>query len=162
MIASRNSGISLAQSIPVYRAEDFLVVDGANIDDTLSFAAEVMLDDVYELSGNAERKRLSLHARTDGTYIISQDTDAGAATARVIVDSCLTVMTTDGSTLEMLLLVELDPEDHGATVPRCMCCRWHRWCPSATIVWLVLSWKTPLASLLKSPVSLSLVAPTSP
>jgi len=39
MIASRNSGISLAQSIPVYRAEGFLVVDAANIDDTLSFAA---------------------------------------------------------------------------------------------------------------------------
>ena len=105
MIASRNSGISLAQSIPVYRAEDFLVVDGANIDDTLSFAAEVMLDDVYELNAVAEHKRLSLHARTDGTYVIAQDTQVGAPSARVIVDSCLTVMTTDSSTLEMLLLV---------------------------------------------------------
>jgi hypothetical protein len=116
MIASRNSGISLAQSIPVYRAEDFLVVDGANIDDTLSFAAEVMLDDLYELNAVAEHKRLSLHARTDGTYVIAQDTQVGAPSARVIVDSCLTVMTTDSSTLEMLLLVELDPEDHVANV----------------------------------------------
>ena len=50
MNASSNSGSALAQSIPVYRAEEFLVIDGANIDDTLSFAAEVMLDDVYELA----------------------------------------------------------------------------------------------------------------
>ncbi len=116
MIASGNSGGAVAQSIPVYRAEDFLVVDGANIDDTLSFADEVMLDDVYELNAKAERARLSLLARTDGTYIIMRDTQVGAPSARVIVDSCLTVMTTQSSTLELLLLVELDPEDHIANI----------------------------------------------
>lgn len=116
MNASSNSGHALAQSIPVYRSEDFLVIDGANIDDTLSFAAEVMLDDVYELNAKAERRRLSLHARSDGTYIIAGDTQTGAPSARVVVDSCLTVMTSSGSTLELLLLVELDPENHVANV----------------------------------------------
>ena len=116
MNASGNSGNALAQSVPVYSAEEFLVIDGANIDDTLSFAAEVMLDDVYELHASAVRRRLSLHGRSDGSYVISGDTQVGAPSARVIVDSCLTVMTTDGSTLELLLLVELDPEDHVANI----------------------------------------------
>ena len=111
MNASSNSGSALAQSIPVYRAEEFLVIDGANIDDTLSFAAEVMLDDVYELSNLAERRRLSLLAKPDGTYTIAEDTEVGTPFARVFVDSCLTVMSSDSSTLEMLLLVELDAED---------------------------------------------------
>lgn len=116
MNASSNSASALAQSVPVYRAEEFLVVDGANIDDTLSFAAEVLLDDVYELSLSAKRQRLSLHARSDGSYTIAHDTEVGTPDARVIVDSCLTVMSSDSSTLEMLLMVELDAEDLVANV----------------------------------------------
>ena len=109
MNASSNSGSALAQSIPVYRAEEFLVIDGANIDDTLSFAAEVMLDDVYKLSNLAERRRLSLLAKPDGTYTIAEDTEVGTPFARVFVDSCLTVMSSDSSTLEMLLLLNWTP-----------------------------------------------------
>jgi hypothetical protein len=116
MNASGNSNVALAQSIPVFSAEDFLVVDGANIDETLSFAAEALLEDVYELGVKAKRMRLSLHARTDGSYVIGHDTQVGEPSARVVVDSCMTVMTTDGSTLELLLLVELDPEDLVANV----------------------------------------------
>ena len=111
MNASSNTSSALAQSIPVYCAEDFLVIDGANIDETLSFAAEVVLDDVYEMSLSAERKRLSLLAQPDGTQIIGDDTQIGTPGARVIVDSCLTVMGMDSSTLEVLLLVELDEND---------------------------------------------------
>ena len=116
MNASGNSGDSLAQSIPVYRAEEFIVIDGANIDDTLSFAAEALLDDVYELSARAERRRLSIHAQSTGSYLVAEDTQAGTPGARIIVDSCMTVMTVDGSTLEMLLMVELDSEDMVANV----------------------------------------------
>ncbi|MEP5151638.1 Hint domain-containing protein [Planktotalea sp.] len=111
MNASSNTASVLAQSIPVFSADDFLIVDGANIDDSLSFAAEATLDDVYEFGQHAERKRLSLLAQTDGTYVIGQDTQTGEPNARVIVDSCLTVMNTQGVTLELLLLVELDEEE---------------------------------------------------
>lgn len=110
------SGSALAQSIPVYRAEDFLVIDGANIDDTLSFADEAVLDDVYELGTRAQRHRLSIHAQSGGDFRVAQDTQVGIPDARVIVDSCMTVMTLDGTTLEMLLLVELDSEAHVASV----------------------------------------------
>ncbi|MGH1578332.1 Hint domain-containing protein [Planktotalea sp.] len=116
MNASGNSGNELAQSVPVYRAEDFLVIDGANIDDTLSFASEALLDDVYELNAFAKRCRLSILAQTGGNYLISESSQIGKPGARVVVDSCMTVMTPVGSTLELLLLVELDNDDHVANV----------------------------------------------
>lgn len=100
-----------AQNIPVYDSSDFLVVDGANIDDTLSYASEAVLDDVYELRGAAERARLALHVQGSGRYTVAAGTERGTVGARIVVDSCLTVMTPDGSTLEMLVLVEIDDED---------------------------------------------------
>lgn len=111
MNASSNTASVLTQSVPVFSADDFLVVDGANIDDALSFAAEANLDDVYEFNQHAARKRLSLLAQTDGTYVIGRDTQVGETDARVIVDSCMTVMNPAGTTLELLLLVELDAEN---------------------------------------------------
>ncbi|MGB7317247.1 MAG: Hint domain-containing protein, partial [Planktotalea sp.] len=116
MNASNNTGSALAQSIPVYCGDDFLVIDGANIDDTLSFAEEALLDDVYELRQRSAPKRLSIHAQANGTHLIAKGTQTGTPGARVIVDSCMTVMTVDGSTLELLLLVELDDDDHVANV----------------------------------------------
>lgn len=116
MNASSKTSSALAQSIPVYRADNFLVIDGANIDDTLSFAEEAVLDDVYELGLHAERQRLSLHIQSDGLHTIAEGTQTGTPGARVVVDSCMTVMTADSSTLELLLLVELDAEDHVANV----------------------------------------------
>ena len=68
MNASSNSGNALAQSIPVYRAEEFLVIDGANIDDTLSFAAEVMLDQSQLMGGMQglaiQQKPLQVRSKT--------------------------------------------------------------------------------------------------
>ena len=37
------------QTITVYQADSFKVVHGANLGDTMSFADELMLDDVYTL-----------------------------------------------------------------------------------------------------------------
>jgi hypothetical protein len=37
------------QAIPVYQVDSFKVVHGANLSDTMSFADELMLDDVYTL-----------------------------------------------------------------------------------------------------------------
>ena len=46
--------------LPVYTGLDFRVVNGANMGDALSFAAELDLDDVYELQPQARQLRLSL------------------------------------------------------------------------------------------------------
>ena len=37
------------QTIPVYQVDSFMVVHGANLSDNMSFADELMLDDVYTL-----------------------------------------------------------------------------------------------------------------
>lgn len=116
MNASYDQGDKPSQSIPVYAAEDFLVIDGASIDEPLSFAAEAVLDDVYELHSAAQRQRLSIIAQFDGTYRVAPDTEIGAVDARVVADSCMTVMSADGTTLELILLVELDEEDHVASL----------------------------------------------
>jgi len=100
-----------AQSIPVYDATAFLVIDGANIDGTLSYASEAVLDDVFELRAQADRKRLSVHVLGRDAYAVAAGTELGTPGARIVVDSCLTVMTSAGSTIELLVLVELD-EDH--------------------------------------------------
>lgn len=99
-----------AQSIPVYRASDFLIVDGANIDENLTIADDAMLDEVYELRANATVGRLSIVAGEAGQYHIGTDTDRGTPNARIVVDSCFTVMTPVGSTIELLILVELDDD----------------------------------------------------
>lgn len=108
--------LTLPQSIPVYAADAFLVVDGANIDETLSFASEVELDDVYELGATAQRTRLSIIARPDQSHVIAQDTAIGTAGAPVVVDSCLTVMAQNGTTIELLVLVELDNDSMVANI----------------------------------------------
>ncbi|MCZ7675719.1 MAG: hypothetical protein M5U35_07440 [Roseovarius sp.] len=57
-----------AQSIPVYRAADIRVVNGANLGDPLSFAAELDLDDTYELGLAAVSRRLSIVAADNGGF----------------------------------------------------------------------------------------------
>ena len=46
------------QTIPVYQADSFKVVHGANLGDTMSFADELMLDDVYTLKKVSPRRVL--------------------------------------------------------------------------------------------------------
>ena len=45
----RKLGEDDMQTIPVYQADSFKVVHGANLSDTISFADELMLDDIYTL-----------------------------------------------------------------------------------------------------------------
>lgn len=97
-----------AQSIRVYQALDFTVVNGANLGDPISFADELDLDDMYELRRNAKTYRLSLIAEAGGFFTIADDSDLGRKGADIHLDSCLTLMSANGSTTEMLVLVEVD------------------------------------------------------
>lgn len=102
------TAIKPAQSIRVYQALDFTVVNGANLGDPVSFADELDLDDTYELRRNAKTCRLSLIAEAGGHFSIAEDTELGRKGADVHLDSCLTLMSANGSTTEMLVLVEVD------------------------------------------------------
>lgn len=104
------SNLAPAQSLPVYRGADIVVTDGANLDDTLSFAAELLLDDVYELRRATAPLRLAFHAVSASKFVIADDSEIGAAGATLYLDSALTFMTSDGQTTDALVLVEVDAQ----------------------------------------------------
>jgi len=105
-----------AQSIPVLRAMDLTVVNGANLGDPLSFAAELDLDDTYEMRANARPRRLSVVAAENGGFTVGPNSALGHAGAALHLDCCLTLMSATGQTAELLVLVEVDAKGHVAAV----------------------------------------------
>jgi hypothetical protein len=105
-----------AQSLPVYEARDFRAVSGANEGDVLSFAADLVLDDVYGLLSRAELKTLDLQRRPDGLYRIARNSETGRANAIVHLDSTLTLMAHNGVVVEAIVLVEVDNAGHAEEV----------------------------------------------
>lgn len=100
------------QSVPVFRAEDIIATDGANMGDALSFADELILDDIYEVQRGAAQARLSLLPLGPTRFRVASDTEIGTPDAAVYLDSALMFMSPDGNTQEALLMVEVD--DSGA------------------------------------------------
>ncbi len=96
------------QVLPVFLARDFSVVDGANLGDPLADADELMLDDVYHLSTNARPLQIEVAAPVDAPLHVTQ-TSAHATPGNAIhLDCTLTFMSPDGTTLEALVLAEVD------------------------------------------------------
>lgn len=105
-----SSGSLSSQSVPVYTSGQISATDGANMGDPISFASELILDDVYELDYGAEPARLSLVARDDASFHVGQDTRIGTAGAAIHLDCALTFMSPDGAISDALVLVEVDEE----------------------------------------------------
>ena len=61
-----------SQSIPVYPAMDFSVVNGANLGDPISFAAELDHGDTYELHKHAQLERLAVLMDEGGRFTIAE------------------------------------------------------------------------------------------
>ena len=110
MPQSKSSTLAPAQTLPVYKNTDFLVIDGANLDDPLSFAAELLLDYVYELGKSIEPVRLALHAVSEIKFTVAEGTEIGAVGSALHLDSALTFMSPDGQITDALILVEGDDE----------------------------------------------------
>ena len=53
------------QTVAVLRSDDFVVVEGVAEGEGISFADEVVMDDVYQLFGRATRHPLSLSLREE-------------------------------------------------------------------------------------------------
>lgn len=96
------------QQLPVYRAASFTVVNGANHGDELSFAAELMLDDIYELTEGAIPSALAFDALPDSAFRISDLSSVGRPGATLHLDCCVTLMPPNGETVEAIILVEVD------------------------------------------------------
>ncbi|MEL6408869.1 MAG: Hint domain-containing protein [Pseudomonadota bacterium] len=99
-----------AYSLPVYVARDFTVINGANLGDAVSFATELDLDDTYDLRVGALTGRLSVLVDPEGHMQIAPDTRFGTVGSALHIDSCLTMMSSDGRTTEVIVLVEVDAE----------------------------------------------------
>ncbi|MEM1301862.1 MAG: Hint domain-containing protein [Pseudomonadota bacterium] len=98
------------QALPVFRAQDFTVNSGVCFGDDLSFASELVLDDVYELGKSAEPVVLATASR--GKHLeVTAKSDVGTPGAKIIIDCTITLMSPDSRIVEALVLVELDDGD---------------------------------------------------
>ncbi len=105
-----------AYAIPVHRAADFTVINGANLGDSISFAEELDLDDTYDLRVGARLHRLSLAPGDGDTLTVMEGSRLGTPGATVHLDSCLTMMSSNGQTSEVLVMVEVDAEGDVAQI----------------------------------------------
>jgi hypothetical protein len=95
------------QTLPVHPAADFAVTEGVARGDGISFADELVMDDIYQLAPDAPRVRLSVSVTEDG-FCVADGSDHGTPGNPVYLDCCITVMAPDSTTLEALVLVEVE------------------------------------------------------
>lgn len=96
------------QTLPVFRATDFCVTDGANLGDALSFADELMLDDIYTLHEGAPQTLLAI-SQSDGTgFVIAAGSDIGTVGDPLHLDCAITLMGPDSTTFDAVVLVEVN------------------------------------------------------
>lgn len=98
--------------VPVFRAQDFCVIDGANLGDPISYFDELEPDDVYRLTPAAKPRNLAFYTCRDGYFHLTENTDTGTQGHIVHLDSLLTLMTSDGHNIEAIVLVELTSDHH--------------------------------------------------
>ncbi|MGJ8622240.1 MAG: Hint domain-containing protein [Yoonia sp.] len=88
-------------TIDVYHAQDFVACDGVTKGEPLSFADELILDDVFQLGLGSDI--LTIDLATEGDALHRADAPQNA----VHLDCCLTFMAPDGDTHEAIVLVEV-------------------------------------------------------
>ena len=97
------------QAIAVIAAEDFCAVEGVAEGDPISFADELVMDDVYQLQRGSSPLRLSIVlGRKETGFEVAPDTGVGTQGNTVYLDSCITLMADDSTTCEALVLVEVE------------------------------------------------------
>ena len=104
------------QSLLVYRADALRVINGANLGDPISFAEDLVHDDIYRLSPLAALRPLSVVTGATQPFRIDQASPMGTPGADLHLDCCVTFMSGDGQTTEALVLVETDAEGRAAQV----------------------------------------------
>lgn len=96
------------QTVQVYRSRWFRVVLGANMGDAIAPMRDLVADDIYMLSPDASRERLSIDTDAAGRLSVAPGSEAGCAGATLHLDCAITLMARSGERAEALLLVELD------------------------------------------------------
>lgn len=98
------------QTVPVYSAESFRVVNGANLGDPISISDDLCLDDTFSLRAAAPRQKLSLILNDDGLRV-GKNGDTGQFMNRLFLDCTVTLMNQKGHVIEALIVVEVDDAD---------------------------------------------------
>lgn len=96
------------QNILVYRSDSFRVENGANLGDGMSVAEDLVPDDIYHLSQNAEPQRLALKDGAFGAFEVAVGSHCGQVGATLHLDCALLLMSPDGQNTEALIFVEVD------------------------------------------------------
>lgn len=100
----------------VYPSFALKVTSGANFGDDLSFADELILDDVYQINKGAAPQVLSLEMTSQAApFIVTHGTQMGRIGRHVHLDCTLTFMAPNGQTFEALVLVEVEDDHAEAT-----------------------------------------------
>ena len=100
------------QTLMVYSANDFIVTTGANLDDPLSFADELIFDDIYQIALDAKQIKLSLNMHAgDKMFSIAAGSDVGQEENKVHLDCAITLVAPDGTTFDALIFVEVENDD---------------------------------------------------
>lgn len=93
------------QTLRVYDAERFRVIDGVNMGEALGDASELILDDVYALTEDIV-SNLMVRIPPEGPLIIGQATQTGKPGGDLHLDCVVTFMSQSGDTIEAVILVE--------------------------------------------------------
>lgn len=96
------------QTYPVYSAEALRVIAGANLGDGIGVMEDLELDDIYALTPGAVRGSLSLQTCHDGGFVVANESAVGTPLNALHLDSVLSFMSPDGTTTDILVLVEVD------------------------------------------------------
>ena len=131
---SNDTQLPTMQTVAVLRSEDFCVIEGVAEGEGITFADELVMDDIYQQPQSATRVPLCLALRDgeDG-FVIDPSTAVGKPSNIIYLDSCITMMGSDSTTYEVLVLVEVED----AHLKRHICCRWPIWSPTQITVLLV-------------------------
>ena len=96
------------QSISVWPAAHFIVSEGVAEGEPLSFADELVLDDTYTLAPDARPHPMTLEMPGNGApFLVASASQVGLPKAQIFLDCCITLMGTDGTTYEGIVLVEV-------------------------------------------------------
>lgn len=113
---SKRTNSAPTQTLPVFAAASFVVTEGVARGDGLSFADELVMDDVYQLVGTAARRRLGLIVNGSAAgFLVADGSELGRVGNAVYLDCCVTLMAPDSATYEALILVEVEAEAAAAT-----------------------------------------------
>lgn len=102
------------RTLSTLAAESFRATGGVARGEAMSFADELVMDDIYQLAPGSPRATLLLAIEEDGGFRIAPGSETGRAGNPVVIDCCVTLMEHDGTTCEMVILVELDGTDVAA------------------------------------------------